>query len=155
MLLSDSVFSTVIASTPLVSIDLVVRNELGEALLGQRVNSPAKGYWFVTGGRIRKGELLRDALHRVAQDELGISARNCRLIGVFDHIYDDNFFAIPNISTHYVAIGYELQISSATSIRLDAQHAKFKWWPINELLASEEVHQNTKLYFKDPDGGVD
>jgi colanic acid biosynthesis protein WcaH len=33
----------IIGGTPLVSIDLVIRNSKGEVLLGKRVNRPAQG----------------------------------------------------------------------------------------------------------------
>jgi colanic acid biosynthesis protein WcaH len=60
--LDKELFSTVIESTPLISIDLVVKNNLGQTLLGQRLNKPAKGFWFVPGGRILKDESLATAL---------------------------------------------------------------------------------------------
>lgn len=65
MWLSDETFKSVIQHTPLISIDLIVRNEQGEVLLGKRVNAPAKGYWFVPGGRVRKNETLDDAFVRL------------------------------------------------------------------------------------------
>jgi colanic acid biosynthesis protein WcaH len=52
LFLDDTTFKTVIASTPLISIDLVVKNTKGEYLLGYRNNRPAQGFWFVPGGRI-------------------------------------------------------------------------------------------------------
>jgi len=52
--LEKSVFTTVIDSTPLVSIDLVIENTDGKILLGYRNNRPAKGYWFVPGEEFRK-----------------------------------------------------------------------------------------------------
>jgi hypothetical protein len=42
MLLNDEIFMTVIKSTPLVSINLLITNELGNVLLGERLNQPAK-----------------------------------------------------------------------------------------------------------------
>ena len=51
-----STFKTVIASTPLISIDLVIKNNTGRILLGKRTNRPAQGFWFVPGGRVLKDE---------------------------------------------------------------------------------------------------
>lgn len=147
MLLNNSAFASIIASTPLVSIDLIVRNDQGEVLLGKRNNRPARGYWFVPGGRIRKSERSRDALARIAQEELGIGAVDGKLLGVFDHLYEDNVFSIPGLGTHYVALGYQLDISNAVAIVQDSQHAELKWWTVDSLLSSDEVHPNTKLYF--------
>ena len=62
MFLDKSTFTTVIDSSPLVSIDLVVLDREGNVLLGERLNRPAQGYWFVPGGRITKNESLADAL---------------------------------------------------------------------------------------------
>lgn len=50
MWLNNDTFLGVVASTPLVSIDLVVQSEHGELLLGHRLNRPAQGFWFVRGG---------------------------------------------------------------------------------------------------------
>jgi colanic acid biosynthesis protein WcaH len=71
MFLDKETFSTVIESTPLVSIDLVIKNQQGQALLGQRLNRPAKGFWFVPGGRVLKNESLAAAFKRLTLDELG------------------------------------------------------------------------------------
>ena len=64
-------FNTVVASTPLVAIDLVVMKPGGETLLGLRVNRPAYGFWFVPGGRVQKNESLDSAFRRLTQEELG------------------------------------------------------------------------------------
>ena len=47
--LDKEVFSSVIENTPLVSIDLVVKNKYGQTLLGKRLIKPAKAHWFVPG----------------------------------------------------------------------------------------------------------
>jgi colanic acid biosynthesis protein WcaH len=38
------------------SIDLVVRDNQNRILVGERINRPAQGYWFVPGGRVYKNE---------------------------------------------------------------------------------------------------
>ena len=69
--LPAEVFGEVIRNTPLVAIDLVVRDQSGRALLGKRLNRPAQGYWFAPGGRIRKNETLDAAFLRLTAAELG------------------------------------------------------------------------------------
>ena len=54
----------VIKHTPLVSIDLIVRNGKDQILVGLRTNEPAKGFWFVPGGRILKNERITEAFKR-------------------------------------------------------------------------------------------
>ncbi|HJW57649.1 MAG TPA: GDP-mannose mannosyl hydrolase [Burkholderiaceae bacterium] len=147
-------FLRVIEATPFVSIDLIIRNADRQVLLGYRSNRPAQHCWFVPGGRIRKNERTQDALQRIAQAELGIPARRGQLLGVFDHIYDDNYFGVAGIGTHYVVCAYQFEVGADTTFRQDEQHARLQWWSVEELLASREVHDNTKLYFRDvPDNG--
>lgn len=113
MWLPDETFKSVIQHTPLISIDLIVRNEQGEVLLGKRINAPAKGYWFVLGGRVRKNETLDDAFVRLVKEELGIESgitrADAKFLGVFEHFYDDCVFD-DEVSTHYIVLGYEIKI---------------------------------------------
>ena len=147
MSLDQDQFLNVVAATPLVSIDLVLHSERGRVLLGKRLNRPAQGFWFVPGGRIRKNERLQDALRRISQAELGILIERAELIGAFDHVYEDNFYGAPGINTHYVALAHRYLLSEQTPLQGDDQHAAMRWWSVPELLASPEVHENTKRYF--------
>lgn len=148
-LLDSDLFRQIVASTPLISIDLVVRNEQGLVLLGQRLNRPAQGFWFVPGGRVRKDERLAEAFSRLARDELGLSLvlSSAKFLGPFEHVYNDNFFGT-DFSTHYVVLGYELMIPeiALTTLPVD-QHGGYCWFSVDELMASDQVHCHTKLYF--------
>jgi len=148
--LNDQDFLGVIDATPLVSIDLVIRNAKGQVLLGLRNNKPAQGYWFVPGGRVRKNERLKNTFQRLCRDELELDLNfsNARLLGAYEHIYDDNFLNNSSVNTHYVVIGYELILEHEVEVNLDDQHSDQRWWPLEELLASDEVHENTKAYFE-------
>jgi colanic acid biosynthesis protein WcaH len=140
----------IIDGTPLVSIDLIIRNGKGEVLLGKRVNRPARGYWFVPGGRILKNEPIENAIRRISRTELGfeISLSQARLLGAYDHIYDDNFLGEEGISTHYVVLGFAYDAGDGQEFRPDDQHSAMKWWPVAALMSSPVVHPNTRAYFK-------
>jgi colanic acid biosynthesis protein WcaH len=149
MFLDQPTFSTVIASTPLVSIDLVVTNGQGQALLGKRLNRPAKDYWFVPGGRIFKNEALADAFKRLTRDELGhtFTIDQALLLGPFDHFYDDYVFG-DDVSTHYVVIAFILKLDcELDNLPLDVQHDGYQWLDVPSLMADEKVHSHTKWYF--------
>lgn len=151
MYLNDNDFRTVIESAPLVSIDLIVKNNNGEILLGERVNRPAQNFWFVPGGRILKMESIHDAFQRITQAELGqqFSIKEAKLIGPYDHFYSDCVFG-PNISTHYVAIAYELSVGDLLKdiyLCPKAQHLNFRWFELEVLKSNLKVHMNTKAYF--------
>ena len=152
MRLTTSEFLTVIKGTPLISIDLLVRNEQGQYLLGMRTNEPARGKWFVPGGRITKDERVSEALARISVQELGINVALCdaELIGVFEHIYHSNFAEVPGVSTHYVVLAYQISLPSATNVLRDGQHSQMRWMTPEEITTDHEVHKNTSAYFKPP-----
>lgn len=148
MSLDGAAFLQVVRHAPLVSIDLVVENAAGEVLLGLRNNEPAKGYWFVPGGSIRKGERLADAFAQVARDELGLSLKigDARFLGVFEHLYDTNFAEVPGVGTHYVVLAYRVTLPDGAAPRPDAQHGAMRWWPWDRIVADPAVHPYTRAY---------
>lgn len=147
--LPKEVFATVVASAPLIAIDLIVRNPQGAVLLGLRNNPPAKGAWFVPGGRVRKGESLDAAFARIAQDELALRLqRNAHsMAGVYEHFYDVDFSGNEQASTHYVVLAYRIQVDPK-SLRLPHdQHSRYQWLQPDRILQHPDVHPYTKAYF--------
>lgn len=147
-MLDNTTFKTVLQHTPLVSIDLLVKNKLGEYMLGMRTNRPAQGYWFVPGGRIFKNERMDDAFLRLTQGELGIQVprQQATFLGAFEHLYEDSAMDAA-ISTHYVVLGYEIALDIELAKLPQEQHAQYTWMSESALLASESVHLHTKQYF--------
>ena len=148
--LSQDELRSLVRRAPLVAIDLIIRNGRGAVLLGLRNNEPAKGFYFVPGGMILKNERLHQAFVRLLKTETGYAARfgTARLIGAYEHFYPNNRFGEDGYGTHYVVLGYELNIGAAVAAKRDAQHSVLRWWSEPELLASAEVHDNTKAYFR-------
>jgi len=143
-------FAEVIRLTPLVAIDMIVRAADGRVLLGRRKFEPAKGWFFVPGGRITKNETLAAAFSRIARAELGVELRlaQARFLGVYEHLYPTNHFEQAGFGTHYVVLAYELSSPvPPTGLPAD-QHGEYAWQTEAELLRSPEVHENTKAYFR-------
>ena len=148
MFLAKDTFATVIKNTPLVSIDLIVKNSEEKVLLGKRVNEPAKGFWFVPGGRIYKDERLDAAFSRTVKDEIGLELKrsDAAFYGLYEHFYDNNVFN-DEFSTHYVVLAHKIVTDDA--LTLNNQHSKYRWFGIDELLSDTQVHDNTKDYFRE------
>jgi colanic acid biosynthesis protein WcaH len=147
-LLSASNFAEVVRLTPLISIDLILRNSNGHALLGLRKNEPARGFYFVPGGRILKDERIADAFRRILLNETGVRAdiSQSTFKGVFEHIYDSNFANRSEFGTHYIVLAYEIT-QPFDDVRVDSQHSAFEWWDDERIRASRVVHENTRAYF--------
>lgn len=140
----------VVRRAPLISIDLVIEDGAGRVLVGMRVNEPAKGCWFVPGGRVIKDERLDDAFARVLLREVGWRRhrREAEFLGAFEHFYDTNFAGEPDVTTHYVVLSYRLEVPNPPPVTPDDQHEHLEWMPIPELLSHPAVHENTKVYFR-------
>jgi len=67
--LPDAVFRFVLKLTPMINVDLLVRNERGEHLLAWREDEYGQG-WHVPGGIVRYKESIEHRIAAVAEDEL-------------------------------------------------------------------------------------
>ena len=143
-------FIEIVRDTPLVSIDLIVRPKDDSVLLGHRRNEPARGFWFVPGGRVHKNERLEAAFERITDGEIGLrhSLGQAEFVGVYEHHYSTNFALEPGIGTHYVVLAYEIRVGPRPQVRPDGQHARLRFADVDELLADASVHPYTKAYFK-------
>lgn len=115
----EEAWATVVENVPVVSVDLVVECPEG-IVFGKRVNEPAKGEWFVPGGRVRKGERLEEAVHRVADEELEIEVEVLETLGAFEHFYETSEVGC---AKHYIAHGYHVR-TEATTFSPDGQHGE-------------------------------
>lgn len=140
-------FKTVIESTPLVSIDLIVRDQEGRILLGKRTNRPAQGYWFVPGGRILKNETFEHGFKRLIKVELGLTEVAPKFKGIYQHFYDDNF-SEDKFTTHYIVLAYEINFNGELASLPVEQHSGYQWFTESELLEDESVHTHSKWYFQ-------
>lgn len=140
-------FKILVDIAPLISIDFIVKNSEDNILLGKRVNKPAKDYYFTIGGRVFKNETLENAKERILKEEIDLNIKDFspRFIGVFEHFYKDSF-VYDNISTHYVNLAYEINISYMQDLP-KKQHSDYIWLSSNELLNSNKVHKYVKDYF--------
>jgi len=154
MRLNDKEFFEVIERTPLVSIDLVIREPSNQILMGLRVNNPAKGNWFVPGGRVYKGEDLNEAFKRITLAEIGyeLPLSHATLLGVFTHKYDTNFQDIDGVTTHYVVLAYEIIVKEDFKIKenprdsVSSQHSEYRWFASTDI--DKSIHYNSLVYFR-------
>jgi colanic acid biosynthesis protein WcaH len=110
-------WKTIVRNVPIVSVDLVVESPAG-IVLGKRMNHPAKGEWFVPGGRVEKNERLSEAVDRVAAEELSATVELVERLGVYEHFYEHSEVGE---TKHYVAHGFHVR-TDKTAFEPDTQH---------------------------------
>lgn len=118
-------YETIVKHVPIVSVDLLVHHN-GGLVLGKRKNAPARGEWFVPGGTVLKGETRRQAVHRVAKEELSSDVLIDAELGTYDHFYDTAEVPGAN-SKQYLATAYVVT-------------------PIQDEIVSDDQHTSLKLF---------
>lgn len=139
--ISDSEWETVVRNVPIVSVDLVVETANG-IVLGKRRNDPAKGEWFVPGGRVLKGEPLVDAVSRVARGELGVPVSIAERLGTYEHFYENADVA--GTGKHYVAVAFHVY-TDVDELSGDTQHRELRIFES----PPENLHPYVEAYLRD------
>ncbi len=149
-LLPDILFRQVVTHAPLVAIDLIVQDRQRRVLLGWRRNPPARGYWFVPGGRVRKDETLADAFTRISAAELGetFQLEQSIFMGIYQHFYSENFCGEARSSTHYITLAHQLRPGDTSLLLPDAQHSRYRWASKNDIERDLLVHPYARAYFR-------
>lgn len=82
--LSQQEFDTIYGKVPRLTVETVIRTA-GGIVLTKIPGGVAKGQWNVPGGTVRFKESLRDAVKRVAEDELGVDVSVGRLLNYIEY----------------------------------------------------------------------
>lgn len=72
--LPQDVFLLLSSMTPLVNVDLLIKDENGRTLLAWRDDLHSSTGWHIPGGIIRYRETLETRLQKVAQTEIGVDS---------------------------------------------------------------------------------
>ena len=139
--IEEETWGEIVQSMPIPSVDLLVQCPEG-ILLGKRVNQPAKDEWFIPGGRIQKGEPRREAVHRIADEELGLKVSIEQSLGAFDHFYEKSDVSESG-GKHYIAHAYLVSTKDCTANE-DEQHSKIR---VFESLP-HQLHPHVKAYLE-------
>lgn len=146
--LDSETFSTIVSSTPLLAVDFIITDSNSNVLLGRRLNSPAFGMLCVPGGRVFKGETLKEAVTRKLEEEVGIlELPEMEFIGIYEHFYEDSAIS-PNISTHYLTVGFKFQIKDDARLKKCNQHESFEFIPVHGVLNRDDVPETIKNYLR-------
>ena len=89
------------------------------------MNEPLKGEWWIPGGRVYKGEMLEDAVHRKIDEELGICLKNLKALGYYEDQFNKNPLNVKSLHTLGIVFKAEPQ---NLNIKLDGQSESWKFF---------------------------
>ncbi|ENR0705582.1 TPA: GDP-mannose mannosyl hydrolase, partial [Escherichia coli] len=52
-----------------------------------------------------------------------------------------------DFTTHYVVLGFRFRVAEEELLLPDEQHDDYRWLTPDALLASDDVHVNSRVYF--------
>lgn len=119
-------YAEIMEVLPILCVDIIIKNLHDEYLLIKRANEPLKGEWWVIGGRVLKGETLRQAAIRKIKEEVGLTASNLELVGYYEDIYENNPFGMPT-PQHSVSIVFSTTVDGCEPVQLDCQSSDWKF----------------------------
>jgi ADP-ribose pyrophosphatase YjhB (NUDIX family) len=141
------------------SINLVINDGTGSFLFLERGNEPAMGHLWVPGGRIRNSETSEQAVHRLAEEEIGLLPGMYDLLHVSDR-HNEEIFPVAAMDPTHAAERYGpeveyvhywggmaylmLQPGTKPEITLDDQSKGYTW--LREL--PMDPHEYLVWYFQ-------
>ncbi|MDD5430731.1 MAG: DUF4916 domain-containing protein [Candidatus Pacebacteria bacterium] len=133
--IKKSLFDKIQKSIPIVCVDLVFFRNLGkkaETLLLKRKIYPEIGKWCVIGGRVLKGEQLRNTIDRQAGRELGVKVK---VISPWNFNNPVAVFSEPKADAqkHYVVLVYPVIMKGKSYNESGPEFSEAKWFPINRI----------------------
>ena len=84
-------YKKIVSLMPICCVDLVFWSR-SKVYLFKRAYAPAKNEWWIIGGRILKGEKIKDAVARKAKEEIGVDIKIRKMIGVYEAFFGTNRF---------------------------------------------------------------
>ena len=146
--LPDEVFRLITKLTPMINVDLLIKDDAGNVLLTWRADSLCKPGWHIPGGIIRVLEPVAHRIHAVAESEL-------RTDVVFDpDPLKVTEFLLPDqeYRNHFISLLYRCRLTVPVPDFLhckDLQNPKngeYAWFsaPPGNLL---QVHEKYRSFF--------
>jgi colanic acid biosynthesis protein WcaH len=119
----DDLYREILRSMPIACVDVVIPSVAG-VLLVKRKNEPAKGQWWIPGGRVWKGEPLATCAERHAKEEVGLDAKFQRILHVEETIFDTGPW---NVAVHSINVCILLSMMENQSPVIDGDHSSWRW----------------------------
>jgi len=137
--LPDPVFALVSRLTPLVNVDLLIRNDRGETLLTWREDAFYRG-WHVPGGIVRFKERMTDRLLAVARTELGAAVT----VKGGPVAVNEVMHPTRDVRGHFISFLYECALLGppAGDTKYDGGHPKHGEWAWHASAPADLIPQH-------------
>jgi colanic acid biosynthesis protein WcaH len=119
-----NLYKQIIGNVPIACVDIAIVAR-GAVLLVRRKDAPAKGQFWLPGGRVLKGEMMKDAAARKAREEVGVECHVGPIVHTAETIFPDGPGGISVHSINSCFFMYPTQPDFEPA--LDDHHEDLKW----------------------------
>jgi len=126
--LPQEAFYFVSQLTPMINVDLLIKDKLGKTLLTWRDDKFYGPAWHIPGGIIRFKEKIEDRINKVAENELGCEVKFCTTpLDIREMMNKDR-----DIRGHFISMLYSCEIVGnpeilKRSLDNNPQHGQWAW----------------------------
>jgi 8-oxo-dGTP diphosphatase len=132
---------------PRVGIGVLIQNEKGEVLLGERAGSHGEGEWSFPGGHLDFGETIFETAKRETKEETGLDVSEFELISVADELR-----YIKTDNKHYLNIGIKAQYAGGEPKVCEPDKCRgWQWFSLDNL--PEKLFEGTQLAIRNYQAG--
>lgn len=143
------VFYFISQLTPMINVDLLIKNSVGQTLLTWRADKFYGPAWHIPGGIIRFKEKIEDRILKVAETELGVTVRFApepiHVKNLINHTRD--------VRGHFISLLFLCELTSSLNHTSEAvgdcpDQGQWRWHsgaPENLLT----VHENFRKYINE------
>jgi colanic acid biosynthesis protein WcaH len=145
----EETYRQIVEFMPITCVDLIIRHN-NKILMVKRKNRPAKGEWWMPGGRILKNETCEDAAIRKAKEESGLDVKIVKPLIFEETIFEDSNLDGIKTGTHTINVSFLLD-AKGDDVSLDDQSAEYIWadridesWPsyVKHVIDASGVFKN-------------
>ncbi len=122
----DELYMKFHESMPIFCVDIVLKTSKGGFLLVKRSNEPAKGQWWLPGGRLLRDETIGGAARRKIKEEIGLNVQSFkRMNKCYELIFNESPFSHGG-GTHTISTCVSAEVSGLDKSNLDGNHSELK-----------------------------
>lgn len=125
MFIPDALYREITRVMPISCVDLLVVDDRGYVLLVRRHNEPAKGQWWLPGGRVHFGETRAAAALRKLHEECGLDA----LAGEPEELLTADIILSDGQggTSHAISTVFLIIVTDHAKLHLDQQSVEAAW----------------------------
>lgn len=123
-----SLYKKIVGLMPICCVDIIFK--VGKKVyLFKRRYEPAKNKWWLIGGRVLKGESLKNAAIRKVKEEIGVDARILKNVGTYEAFFATTRFDEKHKKSgaHSIVVCFVVEPKKKKFVlKLNEEHSKYK-----------------------------